>query len=136
MRQLAFDAVETAQEFGFKPSVYRELSMDSGSLHRGSDVLPILSLLSHRLDERWLTCVNTPVLARDVAKAADIKPSRLLRVNSSANLGTAEVILKALKSGCSHTVIGFCDNLTVSQREEIKQCAEIADCQCLVLTQR
>lgn len=136
MRQLAFDAVETAQEFGFKPSVYRELCMDSGSLHHDSDVLPILSLLSHRRDERWLTCVNTPVLARDVAKQADIKPNRLLRVNSSANLGTAEVILKALKSGCSHTVIGFCDNLTIAQREEIKQCAEIADCQCLVLTHR
>ena len=136
MKQLAFDAVETAQEFGFKPSVYRELSVDSGSLHRGSDVLPILSLLSHRRDERWLTCVNTPVLARDVAKAADIKPSRLLRVNASANLGTTEVIMKALKSGRSHTVIGFCDNLTIAQREEIRQCAEIADCHCLVLTHR
>lgn len=136
MRQLAFDGVETEQEFGFKPSIYRELSMDSDSLDRYSNVLPILSLLSHRHDERWLTCVNTPMLAKDVAQAADIKPNRFLRVNSSSKLGATEVILKALRSGCSHTVIGFCDDLTSDQREEIRLCAETADCQCLVLTHR
>ncbi len=134
MRQLAFDAVETTQEFGFKPSLYRELSIDGGYLDDDSDVLPILSALSHRLDQRWLTCVNTPQLHRDVAKAADIQPRQLLKVRSSNKIDATEVIKKALRSGQSHTVIGFCGDLTVAQREELKQCAELADCQCLVLT--
>lgn len=134
MRQLAFDAVEKTREFGFKPSMYRELSIDGGYLDGGSDVLPILSQLSHRLDRRWLTCVNTPELPRDVAKAADIQPRQLLKVHSSNKIDATEVIKKALRSGQSHTVIGFCGDLTIAQREDIKQCAELADCQCLVLT--
>ncbi|MFK8048903.1 MAG: hypothetical protein AB8B81_10770 [Halioglobus sp.] len=134
MRQMAFDAVETAREFGFKPSAYRELSIDGGYLDDDSDVLPILSQLSHRSDERWLTCVNTPQLPRDLAKAADIQPRQLLKVNSSRTIETTEVIKKALKSGQSHTVIGFCGDLTIAQREDLKQCAELSDCQCLVLT--
>ena len=53
----------------------------------------------------------------------------------AATMGTAEIIKRAIRAGHSHTVIGFCDDLTISQREELKQCAELADCQCLVLTQ-
>jgi len=134
MRQLAFDAVETAREFGFRPSMYRELSIDGGYLDGDNNVLPILSQLSHRMDERWLTCVNTPELPREVARAADIRPRQLLKVPSSDKIGPTEVIKKALRSGRSHTVIGFCGELTTAQREELKQCAELADCQCLVLT--
>jgi cell division inhibitor SulA len=134
MRQLAFDNVETAREFGHKPPAYRELAIDSNSLEHNSDVLPILSRLSHRRDERWLTCVNTPALGKEAARAADIAPGRLLRVQPSARLDTTEVIMKALRSGHSHTVIGFCGDLSVKQREALKQCAELANCQCLVLT--
>ncbi|MFT4822635.1 MAG: cell division inhibitor SulA [Halioglobus sp.] len=134
MRQLGFDAVETTQELGFKPSLYRELSIDGGYLDGDSHVLPILSQLSHRMDKRWLTCVNTPELPRDVAKAADIQPRQLLKVKSSHRIDETEVIKKALRSGQSHTVIGFCGDLTIEQREDLKRCAELSDCQCLVLT--
>ena len=134
MRQLAFEAVESPREFGFKPNTYRELSTGSGSFEPNSQVLPILSSLSHRRDERWLTCVNTPVLGKDVAKKAGIAPGNFLRVESSDKLGTPEIIMRALRSGRSHTVIGFCEELTIAQREELKQCAEMADCQCLVVT--
>jgi cell division inhibitor SulA len=133
MRQLAFDSIEPAAEFGFKASTYREMSIQGAS--GTPSVLPLLSRLSHHLDERWLTCVNSPVLAKDVAIAADIQPRKLLQVKTSATMGTAEIIKKAIRAGHSHTVIGFCDDLTISQREELKQCAELADCQCLVLTQ-
>jgi len=136
MRQLTFDAVESSRDFGFKPSTYRELSIDDDHLESGSNVLPILSRLSHRPDERWLTCVNTPALDKKVAKAADIEAARFLRVQPSAKLDTTEVIMKALRSGHSHTVIGFCGDLSVNQREALKQCAELANCQCLVLTRR
>lgn len=135
MRQLAFDSIEPAAEFGFKASTYRELSMQDSNESFKPNVLPLLSRLSYHLDERWLTCVNSPLLAKDVAIAADIQPRKLLQVKSSANMGTAEILKKAIRAGHSHTVIGFCDDLTHSQREEIKQCAELADCQCLVLTQ-
>lgn len=134
MRQLAFDAVESPADFGFRPSGYTELPIDGDSILRTGDVLPILSRLSHQEDKRWLTCVNTPVLAKKVAKAADISPEQLLQVRSSEKLDTAEVIKKALRAGLSHTVIGYCGDLTITQREELKQCAEMADCQCLVLT--
>lgn len=133
MRQLAFDSIEPAAEFGFKASTYREMSIQGAS--GTPSVLPLLSRLSHHLDERWLTCVNSPVLAKDVAIAADIQPRKLLQVKTSATMGTAEIIKRAIRAGHSHTVIGFCDDLTISQREELKQCAELADCQCLVLTQ-
>ena len=135
MQQLAFDAIESVRDFGFKPSVYRELSIGSGSLERDSEVLPILSKLSHRPDERWLTCVNTPLLAKEVARDADIRSRSVLRVRSSENLDTAEVIMKALRSGQSHTVIGFCGEMTSAKREELRLCAEREDCNCLVLTQ-
>ncbi len=134
MRQLAFEAVESAREFGFGPNTYRELSSDNDSLESNSQVLPILSSLSHRRDERWLTCVNTPVLAKDAAKRAGIAPDNFLRVQSSDKLDAPEIIMRALRAGRSHTVIGFCGKLTIAQREELKQCAEMADCQCLVVT--
>jgi cell division inhibitor SulA len=134
MQQLAFGTIEAARDFGFKPSVYRELAVDSRPMELDSDVLPILSKLSHRRDERWLTCVNTPVLAKDVASAANIQHRKVLRVHSSGKLGPAEVIMKALRSGRSHTVIGFCKDLTVAQREELRQCAELSDCECLLLS--
>jgi cell division inhibitor SulA len=134
MRQLAFDSIEPAAEFGFKASTYRELAIQGSTRSNTTNVLPLLSRLSHHLDERWLTCINSPLLAKDVAIAADILPRKLLQVKSSATMGTAEIIKKAIRAGHSHTVIGFCDDLTLSQREELKQCAERADCQCLVLT--
>lgn len=132
MRQLSFDAVESVREFGFQPSAYREVALDNEQLD--SEVLPLLSKLSHSLDERWLTCVDSPSLAKNVALAADIQPDKLLRVQASATLETTEVMKKALRAGLSHTVIGFCGELSVTQREELRQCAELADCQCLVLT--
>ena len=135
MRQLTFDGVESQRDFGFKPSAYRELPVENCSLNSGGDVLPILSQLSHRRDERWLTCVNTPVLGKDLAREAGIAPGKFLRVNSSTRLDTTDIIKRALRSGCSHTVVGFCSELTYAQREELKQCAELADCECLVLTE-
>jgi cell division inhibitor SulA len=134
MQQLAFGTIETARDFGFKPSAYRELAVDNRPMELDSNVLPILSKLSRRHDQRWLTCVNTPLLAKDVARAAGIQQNKLLRVHSSEKLGPAEVIMKALRSGRSHTVIGFCKDLTVAQREQLRQCAELADCQCLLLS--
>jgi cell division inhibitor SulA len=134
MQQLAFDDVETIREFGFKPNAYQEISIDSNAMDQDGQVLPIISRLSRRRDERWLTCVNTPVLAKAVARAADIAPSQLLWIQASGKLDATEVIKKALRSGRSHTVIGFCGDLTLAQRAELQQCAELADCQCLVLT--
>jgi cell division inhibitor SulA len=134
MRQLAFEAIESPREFGFKPSAYRELAIGGNTPGLDNNVLPILSRLSREKDERWLTCVNTPALAKAVARAADIQPRKLLRVQPSSKLNTTEVILRALRSGRSHTVIGYCGDLTASQREELRQCAELADCQCLMLT--
>ena len=136
MQQLAFDAVESARDFGFKPDAYTEMAISEMALSEEDRVLPLISRLSHQQDERWLTCVNTPVIDKGMAAAADIQAQQLLQVQAPARLDTAEVIKKALRSGRSHTVVGFCDELTSVQREELRQCAELADCQCLVLTRQ
>jgi len=113
---------------------YSELAMSGDGVNQSDYVLPILSRLSYKSDERWLTCVNTPGLDKDLAAAANIRSDSLLRLQSSNKIGATELIKRALSAGRSHTVIGYCRDLTQQQRRELKQCAESAGCQCLVLT--
>ena len=98
-------------------------------------LLPLLAHFSQDDNERWLTCIDSEGLEKGLASAANIHVDQMLCLRSNDRLPTTELMLRAMKSGRSHTVVGICpDGLSGEQRKALKRSAELAGCHCLVLT--
>ncbi len=110
-----------------------ELRVESGASNHY--LLPLLAQFSRSGESRWLTCIDAQGLEKSLARAANIAADHMLCLEGRGKSSTADLMIKAISSGQSHTVVGVCGReLSADQRLALQRSAEAANCHCVVLT--
>lgn len=131
MQQLELD---TNQSETIEDSYYHEMTTNGSLVQRNRELFKALSKYSQdKQNALWLSCVLPEQLDKKSLQQNDIDPKGILQMRPNSGLELEELILKALCSGKSHTVIALSQRLSNGQRLRIKEAAQSSRCLCVVI---